>query len=59
MLQLKPTSSSCSMRTPAYKFADPFDQRDKAYCHEEGSIPVGIPELIHQGSPKAKRERSF
>ena len=56
----KPAASSSDMlRTQEYRFADPRDKRDKAYCDKEGSKPAGIPELIHQVSPLAKKQRSF
>ena len=60
-MRLKPAASSSDMhvRTQEYRFADPRDGRDKAYCDNEGSKPAGIPELIHQGSPLAKKQRSF
>ena len=56
----KPAASSSDMlRTQEYRFADPRDKRDKAYCDKESSKPAGIPELIQQGSPKAKRQNSL
>ena len=57
----KPAASSSNMHvlTQEYRFADPRDQRDKAYCDKDGSKPAGIPELIHQGSPLAKKQRCF
>ena len=60
-MRLKPATSASDMhvRTQEYRFADPRDGRHKKYCTNEGSKPAGIPELIQQGSPKAKRQNSL
>ena len=57
----KPAASSSDMhvRTQEYRIADPRHEGHKKYCTTEGSKPAGIPELIQQGSPKAKRQNSL